>query len=198
MCSPLKLPVSTYSSDFQEDSQSPAQFTQTIASSSINTSPSSFMSAQLTHSTAAASLPQQTFKSAYHKDPVRSTTNSMIHSRQTGTSFMSPHMQLTFNPAQSCLSMLSPQRCTFDSPTVSEASSSVFYSAVKTLLDGDTVGNEDDDDMDSNYTSSPQMSYMTPPSSLNRSISLPPQLQGRYGMSSSKYYSSSDYVSVLC
>ena len=131
----------------------------------------------------------------------------MIH-QQAGTSFLSPHAQLTFNPAhqtQSCLSVTSPRPGTFDSPTVTGATSSVFYSAVNTLLDMDTVGDEhmECDDIDSSYSSfdssslATQMPYTTPPSALNRSFSLPPQLQGRYGMSSSRYYSSSDYVSVI-
>ena len=80
----------------------------------------------------------------------------------------------------------------------------MFHSAINTLLDVDAVGDEymECDDIDSNYSSfdssslAPQMQYMTPPSALNRSFSLPPQLQGRYGMSSSRYYSSSDYVSA--
>ena len=78
----------------------------------------------------------------------------------------------------------------------------VFHSAVNTLLDVDAFGDEhmDYDDVDSNYSPfsssslAPQMPYTTPPSALNRSFSLPPQLQGRYGMPSSRYYSSSDRI----
>lgn len=179
------------SSHPQKDSQSTAQisFSNETNSTIISDPPSNLPSHNM------SSFPKRTVNSGHLKSTFHSTTNS---------SFLSPQTQLTFNPAyqtQMCLGGPPPPSDTFDSPAVTRGTSSVFHSAVNTLLDVDTIGDEhmEYEDVDSNYSSfdssilGSQTAYnITPRSALNRSFSLPPH---RYGMSS-RYYSPSDYVSA--
>ena len=181
------------SSNSNHHSQSTAQigFSNETNSTIISDPPSNLPSSSM------SSFPKQTVNSGHLKSTFHATTNS---------SFLSPQAQPTFNPSyqtQMCLEGPSPPSDTFDSPAITRGTSSVFHSAVNTLLDVDTgtVGDEhmEYEDIDSNYSSfdssvlGSQAAYnITPRSALNRSFSLPPH---RYGMSS-RYYSPSDYVSA--
>ena len=195
---------STFNSSHpQKNSQPAAQssFSCKTSSTIISDSPSNENAEQsVQQSHIVTSLPQRAVKSSNSRNAFCSTPNSTtrLHA-SNGT--LSPQAQLTLNTAHQPQSYVKAQP--YDSSTVTGATSSVFHSAISTLLDVDTFGDErmESDDFDSNYSSfessslAQQMPYTTPPSALNRSYSLPPQFQGRYGLSS-RYNSSSDYVSV--
>ena len=103
---PQIIIASTNSSHPQKDSQSTAQFSFSHKTDSTITSdsPSNMNTNQSVQPSYMASLPKQTFNSAH---TFHSTTTSIVH-QQASTSFLSPHAQLTFNPAhqtQSCPSV---------------------------------------------------------------------------------------------